>query len=123
MCAARQIGAERFNLFKECEGARSATLILRGGAEQFIDETERSIHGPTRLLSRLQAVALMGVMWCVCAADSLMIVKNCVKSSRIVAGGGAIELEISRYLKEVSLTIPGAAPHLACGAVMWQQCC
>ncbi len=43
-----------------------------------------------------------------------MIVKNCVKSSKIVAGGGAIELEISRYLKEHSLTIPGACqPVLA----------
>lgn len=28
-----QIGAERYNLFKDCKSSRSATIILRGGAE------------------------------------------------------------------------------------------
>ena len=28
-----QIGAERYNLFKECPHSKSATIILRGGAE------------------------------------------------------------------------------------------
>ncbi len=41
----RQVGAERYNLFRECKESRTATIILRGGAEQFIDESERSIHG------------------------------------------------------------------------------
>lgn len=79
----KQVGAERYNLFQECEGARTASIVLRGGAEQFIDESERSIH------------------------DSLMIVKNCVKSTRVVAGGGAIELEISKHLMEYGRTIEG----------------
>lgn len=78
-----QVGAERYNLFTGCPEARTATMVLRGGAEQFIDESARSVH------------------------DSLMIVKNCVRSSRIVAGGGAIEMEISRYLREYSRTIDG----------------
>ena len=36
-----------------------------------------------------------------------MIVKDCVKSSKVVAGGGAVEMEISRTLKEYSRTIAG----------------
>lgn len=79
----KQVGAERYNLFTGCPEAKTATMVLRGGAEQFIDETERSLH------------------------DSLMIVKNCFRSSTIVAGGGATELEVSRALKDFSRTLMG----------------
>ena len=79
----RQVGAERFNIFAGCSQASVATIVLRGGAEQFIDETERSIH------------------------DSIMIVKNCVRSMRVVAGGGATEMELSRVLREHSRTVEG----------------
>jgi T-complex protein 1 subunit eta len=78
-----QIGAERYNIFEGCPTATTATLILRGGAEQFIDESERSIH------------------------DALMIVKNTVKSSSIVAGGGAVEMEVSRHLRDFASSAPG----------------
>lgn len=79
----RQIGAERFNLFHECENTRAATLIIRGGAAQFVDEAERSIH------------------------DSFMIVKSATKNTSIVGGGGAVEMELSRFLKEYSRTVSG----------------
>lgn len=79
----KQIGAERFNIFTGCPLSTTATMVLRGGAEQFIDETERSIH------------------------DALMIVKSTMKSHRVVAGGGAIELEISKHLRDYSRTIVG----------------
>lgn len=59
------------------------TIILRGGAEQFIEETERSLH------------------------DAIMIVRRALKNDSIVAGGGAIEMEISKYLREYSRTVPG----------------
>jgi T-complex protein 1 subunit eta len=80
----KQIGVERYEIFQGCPHASTATLILRGGAEQFIDETERSIH------------------------DALMIVKSSIRSStQIVAGGGAVEMEISKYLKQQSMKIAG----------------
>ncbi|ORY35176.1 chaperonin Cpn60/TCP-1 [Rhizoclosmatium globosum] len=40
----KQIGSERFNLFQGCPQAKTCTLLLRGGAEQFIAEVERSLH-------------------------------------------------------------------------------
>jgi T-complex protein 1 subunit eta len=70
----RQIGGERFNFFEGCPEAKTCTLVLRGGAEQFIAEVERSLH------------------------DAIMIVKRAIKNQTIVAGGGACEMEVSAYL-------------------------
>ncbi|KAM5464457.1 T-complex protein 1 subunit eta [Microsporum audouinii] len=70
----RQIGGERFNIFAECPGAKTCTLILRGGAEQFIAEAERSLH------------------------DAIMIVKRALRNTNVVAGGGATEMDLSGYI-------------------------
>ncbi|CAH1782536.1 unnamed protein product, partial [Owenia fusiformis] len=79
----RQIGGERYNIFTGCPQASTCTIIMRGGAEQFIEETERSLH------------------------DAIMIVRRAIKNDAIVAGGGAIEMELSKYLRDYSRTIPG----------------
>jgi len=79
----KQVGDERFNLFTGCPNSLTTTMILRGGSEQFIAESERSVH------------------------DSLMVVKRSLKSQAVVAGGGAIEMEVAKYLKEHALTIEG----------------
>ena len=52
----------RYNVMKECPRARTCTIILRGGAEQFIAETERSLH------------------------DAIMIVRRAIKNDAVVAG-------------------------------------
>lgn len=78
-----QIGGDRYNLFKGCPKAKTCTIILRGGAEQFTEETERSLH------------------------DAIMIVRRAIKNDSVVAGGGAIEMELSKYLRDYSRTIPG----------------
>jgi T-complex protein 1 subunit eta len=36
-----------------------------------------------------------------------MIVRRAVKANAVVAGGGAIEMELSRYLREYLRTISG----------------
>lgn len=79
----RQIGGERFNFFTGCPQAKTCTLIIRGGAEQFMEETERSLH------------------------DAIMIVRRAMKNDAVVAGGGAIEMELSKHLRDVSRTIAG----------------
>lgn len=73
-----QIGLERFNVFKGCVQSKTCTLILRGAADQIISEVERSLH------------------------DALMIVKRTLTQKKIVAGGGAIEMELSKYLRDYS---------------------
>lgn len=79
----RQMGAERFNFFTKCEKTKTATILIRGGAQQFIDEAERSLN------------------------DSLMIVRRAMKNTKVVGGGGAVEMELSRYLREYARTISG----------------
>ncbi|VAI44058.1 unnamed protein product [Triticum turgidum subsp. durum] len=40
----KQVGNERFNIFSGCPSGQTATIVLRGGADQFIEEAERSLH-------------------------------------------------------------------------------
>eukprot|EP01007_Sphenomonas_quadrangularis_P000690 NODE_153_length_1970_cov_199.856845_g113_i0.p1 GENE.NODE_153_length_1970_cov_199.856845_g113_i0~~NODE_153_length_1970_cov_199.856845_g113_i0.p1 ORF type:complete len:582 (+),score=185.65 NODE_153_length_1970_cov_199.856845_g113_i0:32-1777(+) len=87
----RQIGSERYNLFLGCPKAQTATIVLRGGAEQCIEETHRSLH------------------------DAMMIVKRAIVNSTVVPGGGAIEMELSKYLRGLSRTIKGKEQMLVNG--------
>jgi T-complex protein 1 subunit eta len=79
----KQIGGDRYNLLTQCAETKTATIIIRGGAEQFIEEAHRSLH------------------------DAIMIVRRAMKNTKVVGGGGAIELELSRFLREYALTIKG----------------
>jgi T-complex protein 1 subunit eta len=79
----RQVGDERFNLFTECPSSLTCTIVLRGGTEQFIAESERSVH------------------------DALMVVKRTIQSGSVVAGGGAVEMYVSNYLRKKALEIEG----------------
>lgn len=67
-------------------------MILRGGSEQFLEETERSLH------------------------DAIMIVRRTIKNDSVVAGGGAIEMELSKMLRDHSRTIAGKE-QLLIGAI------
>lgn len=79
----KQIGGERYNIFEECSKAKTCTLILRGGAEQFIEEVGRSLH------------------------DAIMVVKRAVKNGEVVAGGGAVEMGLSAHIRKHAFSIPG----------------
>lgn len=65
---------------------------MRGGAEQFLEETERSLH------------------------DAIMIVRRMIKNDAVVAGGGAIEMELSKTLRDYSRVIAGKE-QLIIGAI------
>ena len=47
-----QLGSERYNLFKDCVGTKSCTIVLRGGADQYIDEAERSLNDSIMVVRR-----------------------------------------------------------------------
>ena len=87
----RQIGAERYNLFQKCPKSKTATIIIRGGAEQFIEEAERSMN------------------------DAIMIVRRASKAASIVSGGGAIEMELSKYVREEGMKISGKEQIIVLG--------
>lgn len=77
----KQVGSERYNFFTGCPKTKAASIILRGGSDQFIAESERSMH------------------------DAMMIVKRACQHSQVVGGGGAIEMELSKHLREYAKTI------------------
>lgn len=79
----KQIGNERYNLFTQCTNTKTCTLVLRGGANQVIEEVARSLN------------------------DALMIVKRSLQLNSIVIGGGAIEMAISKRLRDYAKTIKG----------------
>eukprot|EP01096_Ripella_sp_DP13-Kostka_P008303 TRINITY_DN30_c0_g1_i1.p1 TRINITY_DN30_c0_g1~~TRINITY_DN30_c0_g1_i1.p1 ORF type:complete len:548 (-),score=303.57 TRINITY_DN30_c0_g1_i1:98-1741(-) len=79
----RQLGGQRYNIFSGCPQAKTVTIILRGGGEQFLAEMDRSIH------------------------DAIMIVKRARRYNSVVPGGGAIEMELSKFLRQYSRTIHG----------------
>eukprot|EP01094_Clydonella_sp_ATCC50884_P018926 TRINITY_DN3598_c0_g1_i2.p2 TRINITY_DN3598_c0_g1~~TRINITY_DN3598_c0_g1_i2.p2 ORF type:complete len:411 (+),score=149.10 TRINITY_DN3598_c0_g1_i2:36-1268(+) len=61
----KQVGGQRYNMFTGCPEAKSVTVVLRGGGEQFIDEMDRSIH------------------------DAIMVVRRARQATHGGAGGGA----------------------------------
>ena len=79
----KQVGNERYNLFTGCEESSTCTIVLRGGAEQFIEESERSLH------------------------DAICIVRRAVKHAEVVPGGGAIDMALSAHLRAHARSIAG----------------
>ena len=70
-------------MFTGCSSAKAVTIVVRGGASQYIEEAERSLN------------------------DAIMIVLRAIKTHAVVAGGGAIEMELSRFLREHVRTVKG----------------
>ncbi len=72
--AEEALGDNDFIFFKGCKLANACTIVVRGANEFMCDEIERSIH------------------------DSVCVAKRVLESSRLVAGGGAVEVALSIYL-------------------------
>ena len=79
----RKIADDKMTFIEGCKDARSVTILIRGGTERIVDEAERSIH------------------------DALCVVRDVVREPKIMAGGGAPEVEVARLLREYGETLPG----------------
>lgn len=79
----RKRGDEGFTYITGCKNPKSVTILIKGGTEHVIDEIERAIR------------------------DALGDVSAVVKDQRIVAGGGAIEIELSKKLRLYAQTLKG----------------
>ncbi|MBS3076035.1 TCP-1/cpn60 chaperonin family protein [Candidatus Pacearchaeota archaeon] len=76
-------GEEAMTYIKGCENPKSITILIHGGSEHVIDEVERAIK------------------------DGLGDVAAVLKDKRIVAGAGAIEIELSKKIREFSNSLSG----------------
>jgi len=79
----RKIGDDKLTFIEGCKNPRSVAILIRGGTERIVAEAERSIH------------------------DALCVVRDVVQEPKIVAGGGAPEMEVAKALKEYAETLPG----------------
>jgi thermosome len=79
----RKIGDDKMTFIEGCKNPRSVAILIRGGTERIVDEAERSIH------------------------DALCVVRDVVQEPKIVAGGGAPELEVARVLRDYADTLLG----------------
>ncbi|HEX9709099.1 MAG TPA: thermosome subunit beta [Candidatus Thermoplasmatota archaeon] len=79
----RKIAGDELTFITGCKGAKSVSLLVRGGTEHVVDEIERSIH------------------------DALSVVSDTVEDGRLVAGGGATAIELSKQLREYASTVGG----------------
>ncbi len=78
-----KLAGEAMTFVRECKNPKAVTLLVRGGTEHIVDEAERSI------------------------SDAIKVVAAGVESGRVVAGGGAPEIEVSAQLKKYAPTIGG----------------
>ncbi len=74
---------EKMIYVQDCKSPRTVSLLLTGGTEHVVDEAERSMN------------------------DALDCVITALKSGKIVAGGGAVEQELSNRLKKYAQSESG----------------
>jgi len=79
----RKIGDDKMTFIEGCKNPKAVAILIRGGTERIVAEAERSIH------------------------DALCVARDVVREPKVVAGGGAPELEVARTLREYAQTLPG----------------
>jgi thermosome len=79
----RKENEEGMTYITGCENPKAVTILIRGGTEHVIDEIERAIM------------------------DALGDVSAVMKDSKVVAGGGAVEIELAKRLREYARTLKG----------------
>ena len=79
----RKVGEDRMVFIEQCENPKSITILIRGGTKRLVDEAERSIK------------------------DALNVIKDVVIEGRVVAGGGAPEMEVALGLRDYAKTLAG----------------
>jgi len=79
----RKVGEEGMTYIMGCANPKAVTILIRGGTEHVVDEVERAIE------------------------DALGDVSAALRYKKVVAGGGAVEIELSRRLREYAKGLTG----------------
>jgi archaeal chaperonin len=79
----RKIGNDKMTFIEGCKNPHAVAILIRGVDKRFVDEAERSLH------------------------DALCVVRDVVQEPKIVAGGGAPEMEIAKALRSYADNLPG----------------
>ena len=78
-----KVGDEMMTFVKECKNPKAVTILVRGGANHVVDEIERAMK------------------------DAIGDISASLKSGKVVAGAGSIEIELSKELAKYSNKLSG----------------
>ena len=79
----RKIGEDKMIFVEQCENPHSVSILIRAGLERMVDEAERAMN------------------------DALSVVSDVIENNKIVAGGGAVECELTKVLREYGPKVGG----------------
>jgi thermosome len=79
----RKIGEDKMVFVEKCKDPRSVAVLIRAGLERMVDEAERAI------------------------TDALSVVSDVIENNKIVPGGGAVEVEAAKELREYATKVGG----------------
>jgi archaeal chaperonin len=79
----RKVGTNDFTFITGCEKPEAVTLFIRGGTEHVVDEVERSLD------------------------DSVSVVKDVIEEGKIIPGGGASMIALSKGLQDFANKVSG----------------
>jgi thermosome len=79
----RKIGDDKMIFVEKCKDPHSVAILIRAGLERLVDEAERAM------------------------TDALSVISDVVENSKIVAGGGAVEIEVARELRKYATKVGG----------------
>ena len=79
----RKLGEDKMIFVEKCKDPRSVALIIRAGLERMVDEAERAM------------------------TDALSVVSDVLESNKVVAGGGAVEIEAAKELRKYATSVGG----------------
>jgi thermosome len=79
----RKIGDDKMIFVEKCKDPHSVAILVRAGLERMVDEAERAL------------------------TDALSVVSDVFENSKIVAGGGAVEIEVAKELRKYATKVGG----------------
>jgi chaperonin GroEL (HSP60 family) len=79
----RKIGDDKMIFVEKCKDPHSVAILIRAGLERMVDEAERAM------------------------TDSLSVVSDVIENNKIVAGGGAVEIEVAKELRKYATKVGG----------------
>jgi len=79
----RKIGEDKMIFVEKCKDPHSVAILIRAGLERMVDEAERAM------------------------IDALSVVSDVIENNKIVAGGGAVEIEVAKELRKYANKVGG----------------
>jgi chaperonin GroEL (HSP60 family) len=79
----RKIGDDKMVFIEGCKDPKSVAVLIRAGLERLVDEAERSL------------------------TDALSVIADVYEKNKVVAGGGAVEAELAKRLRDYAAKVGG----------------